>query len=199
MLIRAIDFETTGWSEDPNSEICEVGYTDLIFYPCHPTPFAIGSPVSYLVNPGHPIPEAAQKVHGITDDMVKASPDPVTARKHLTASIEPDSIFAAHYIDFEQAFFKPAEFEWICTWRCAKVLLPQAPRHQLQALSEFLDLKSQESFQQEYASPLHRAGPDSYICAHLVLRLLELATHSSLLEISKRPASSFERSKETAA
>ncbi|MFS8180863.1 exonuclease domain-containing protein [Pseudovibrio denitrificans] len=196
MLIRAIDFETTAWPEDPTAEICEVGYTD--FTPDDPfRPFAINGFTAFLVNPGSAISEGCQKVHGITQDMVQNKPSPATAKKHLTAGLSPQgTTFAAHYIDFEKHFLPLKEFGWICTWRCSKIFFPESPRHKLEALFNHLKLSSSDCFEPKFAAPLHRAGPDSYLCALLVERLLEKASLETLLEISARPAETFPRSKE---
>lgn len=195
MRIRAIDFETTGWMEDPKAEICEIGYTDLLRVR-EPATYEHDKFGSYLVNPGHPIPAAAQQVHGITDDMVRGRMLPEYARNLLLGEMTPTSIYAAHYADFEQHFFEVPSFQWICTWRCAKILYPESPRHKLSTLTAHLKLDEREGYKPELATPLHRAGPDSYLCALLVERMLEDRELTELLEISKRPAETFRRSKE---
>ncbi|WP_057466080.1 3'-5' exonuclease [Pseudovibrio sp. POLY-S9] len=195
MRIRAIDFETTGWMEDPKAEICEIGHTDLIRVR-EPSLFVMDTTFTNLVNPGYPIPEAAQQVHGITDEMVRLSVTPASAKHYLRSGMAHDSIYTAHYADFEQHFFKAPDFQWICTWRCAKILYPESPRHKLSTLAGHLKLKEREGYKPELATPLHRAGPDSYLCALLVERMLEDRELTELLEISKRPAETFPRSKE---
>lgn len=61
------DLETTGLDKE-NDRIVQIAIHTL-------QPGLVkGSMVSYLVNPGMPIPKAASDIHGITDEMVKDAP-----------------------------------------------------------------------------------------------------------------------------
>lgn len=61
--ISVIDFESTG-VDTKEDRICQVGITRIN------TDCSLQS-LSFLVNPGIPIPAGATKIHGITDEMVK--------------------------------------------------------------------------------------------------------------------------------
>ena len=64
--IAVIDFETTGFDENLD-RVVEVGVVCF-------TRGEVTNRVSWLINPGMPIPESAVGVHGITDAMVADAP-----------------------------------------------------------------------------------------------------------------------------
>lgn len=179
MKIRVIDFETTGTPEDQTKAICEIGYTDLL-------PDAILPTVSFLVNPGHPIPAVTRAVHHISDDDVKDAISPDVASRALMEDMGPADIFAAHNAKFEQAFFGGGSHRWICSLICAKHIWPEAPRHSNQVLRYWLEGLNDE-INQTAAMPPHRAGPDSYVTAHILTRLLQSASADKLVELTTTP------------
>lgn len=180
MKIRVIDFETTGTPEDAVKAICEIGWTDL------GVDGSIDGPHSFLVNPGHPIPPQTRAVHHLSDEDVADATDTVSGRGRLCEGMDADDIWAAHNAQFEQAFFGGGERRWICTMKCAKHLLPDAPSHSNQALRYWLNLDKEFS-DTSLAMPPHRAGPDAYVTAFLLRRLLELASAEELVELTKAP------------
>lgn len=164
MLIRCIDFETTGvpTDDDPHA-IVEVGICDI--HEDRPAP----EQHTVLCNPGRPIPVEAMAVHHITDaDVVDAIP-PADGIKLLMEG-SPD-LFVAHNADFERKFFAGGDVPWICTYKVALRLWPDAPSHSLQVLRYYLDLPVDH----ERAMPPHRAAPDAYLCAVLMVRIMEIA------------------------
>lgn len=153
-MIRCIDFETTGIpSEEDKHAIVEIGWCDLDGH-------VVGVPDSVLCNPGRPIPHEAMAVHHITDAEVKDA----------TGSIDvlgnPD-YFAAHFADFERQFFQ-TDVPFICTYKVALRIWPDAPSHSLQFLRYHLDLVAPA----HVAMPPHRAAPDAYLCAVLLQRIV---------------------------
>ena len=50
-IARVVDVETSGLPEDEQHAICEIGWVDLDL-----DTGTINNPVSFFVNPGHPIP-----------------------------------------------------------------------------------------------------------------------------------------------
>jgi exodeoxyribonuclease X len=159
--IRCIDFETTGipTDADPDHAIVEIGMCDV--NAIVGLPAVLSETVSVLCDPGRPIPHEAMAVHHITDDMVAGA----------TGSIDvlgsPD-YFAAHNADYEQKFFGTGR-PFICTWKVALRLWPEASSHGLQFLRYHLGLAPRP----EECVPPHRAGPDAYLCAVLMERILE--------------------------
>lgn len=153
--IRCIDFETTGIpSESDPHAIVEIGWCDLV-------DGVLSLPSAVLCNPGRPIPHEAMAVHHITDDMVKDASGTVDVLG------SPD-YFAAHNADYEQQFFRAGR-PFICTYKVALRLWPEAASHGLQFLRYHLGLAAPE----HAAMPPHRAGPDAYLCAVLMQRIIE--------------------------
>lgn len=162
MLIRSVDFETTGFP--PDAGIVEVGTTD-IFIDESDGMITIGKPWSIITNPGRPIEIAAMAIHHITEaDIVgRESPESV-----LTAISKDVDYFAAHNSKFEESFFS-TPIPWICSYKVALRLCPTAPNHQNQTLRYFL----KTPVDPELCQPAHRAGPDSYVAAHTLVKFMK--------------------------
>jgi exodeoxyribonuclease X len=95
---------------------------------------------------------------------------------------------AAHRAAFEQRWCLPAltgRTPWICTYKCALRLWPEAPTHSNQGLRYF---RRPEGLDRATSLPAHRAGPDAYVTAHLLRDMLALATLEQLLAWSAEPA-----------
>lgn len=158
-IIRAIDFETTGLP--PDAAVCEIGYCDVNTEP----KIGIGPIRTLFVDPERPIPAEASAVHHIIDADVKGA----LTFDLLIGRISGDAdYFAAHNAAFERAFFNPGK-PWICTLKAARRVWPEAPSHSLQVLRYWLGLP----VNREAASPPHRAGPDAYVGAWLLIVLIE--------------------------
>jgi exodeoxyribonuclease X len=123
MIIRCIDFETTGipTPEDKHA-IVEIGRCDLNV---NGKTF-VDAPHDVLCNPGRPIPHEAMAVHHITDEMVSVATGDISF-------IGDADYFAAHNADYERQFFQ-TETPFICTWKVALRVWPDAPQHNLQFL-----------------------------------------------------------------
>lgn len=174
MIIRSIDFETTGEpKEDAPQAICEAGWCDVHLEPNLPETQAqnwlprLGEPRSMFVDPGRPMPADARAVHHIGDEDVAGCPPPDVACAKLMQG-RPD-FFCAHNADFERAFFGGGEIPFICTYKVAVRLWPGSQSHSLQFLRYALAL----DVDQLLGLPAHRAGPDAYIGAALMARIIE--------------------------
>lgn len=174
MLIRSIDFETTGeppkTEEDPPAAVIEIGWTDVTIERHGPM---LSEPNSMLVKPdGVPISVEARAIHHISEEDIADAPPITTGFLRLTAGgsgrIERPSFFCAHNADFERAFFGGGEIPFICTYKVALRVWPDAPSHSLQVLRYWLDL----DLDQAAGLPAHRAGPDAYVGAALMARIL---------------------------
>lgn len=175
MIIRVIDFETTGMP--PDAAIVEAGWCDLSV---GDGPATIGPVEAMLINPGKPIPIEAMAIHHIRDADVEAAPPPDVAFLRLMDGAD---AFAAHNAKFEQAFFAGGSIPWICTYRCGLRAWPDSPSHSNQALRYFLGLELDGR-----AMPPHRAGPDAYVTAHILRSLLGLRSSEVLIRVSSEPA-----------
>lgn len=173
MLIRVFDFETTGIpTDDDRQAVCEVGWTDIVATLADPqtglTAYEVGRPSSMLINPGRPIPLEAMSVHHIMDEDVAGAPSP-DAVAHVLADHQPDHYWA-HNADFERQFWSSGRI--LCSYKVALRFWPEAPKHNNSFLRYFLRLPVDRSL----CEPVHRAGPDSYVTAHLVARILAEAS-----------------------
>lgn len=175
MIIRCIDFETTGIPSPTTPQaIVEAGWCD---FDAQRDGGTIGEPRNMIVNPGRPIPPEASAVHHIVDRDVAGAPPQASALAALSDGV---TFWAAHVADFESEFFggKPL----VCTFKAALRVWPDAPGHKLQELRYWLRLDDREDFDPLFAMPPHRAAPDAYVCA-FVLR--ELLGHVSLGDIER--------------
>jgi exodeoxyribonuclease X len=186
MTYRAIDVETTGLPSDddsaPKSGIMEIGYCDMKNHIIKP-------PVAHLVDCGIPVTHGARGTHHISDEMVAGEMKPDQA---LSLSAAGEHVYCiAHKVDHEKLYvgtgFIPEGSEpewldksaegphlrpWICTYKIALRLWPEAENHKLMTLRYFLDLDAAEDFDPKLATPPHRAGADSYVTMHLWRRIL---------------------------
>lgn len=178
--IRVVDFETTGLPEDHVRGICEIGFTDLS------ADWEISTTISLLVNPGHPIPPQTRAVHHISDaDVADAVTHDVALRILMDGMGEGD-IFAAHNCKFEQAFFSGGGRRWICTMQAAKHLFPDAPGFSNQTLRYWLGI-DEEFDGASRAMPPHRAGPDTFVTAHVLRRLVFASSVDDLVRLTTAP------------
>jgi exodeoxyribonuclease X len=160
MIIRCIDFETTGIpTETDRHAIVEIGWCDLDIDDDNGGAFVSGFE-AVLCNPERPIPHEAMAIHHITDQMVSGASGSL---EDLGSS----DYFAAHNADYERSFF-PTETPFICTYKVALRVWPDVTSHGLQFLRYHLGLPTRE----ELAMP-HRAGPDAYLCALLLQKIIQ--------------------------
>jgi exodeoxyribonuclease X len=182
-LFRVIDVESTGIPEpnDPHA-IVEIGWCDVQQRLGRWAPDRAWQ--ATLVNPGRPIPAEASAVHHIVDSDVQASPTPPQAIRRALGGAPDDVVLAAHHADFERAFINGA-MPWICTWKAALRLWPDAPAHSNQVLRYHLAL----AMDRTVAMPAHRAGPDAYATAWLLAAILNAgADIAELIRWSDGPA-----------
>lgn len=176
MTFRTVDLETTGLPSEeedgPPTGIMEIGYLD--YEPGEP----IGTPTWMLVDCGIPVSIEARAVHHISDAMVKGAAKPTEACAQLANGKH--EFLVAHNIDHEKRYIGPGidpstdeERAWLCTYKTALRIWPEAPGHKLQELRYFLDLEAAPDFDPKLAEPPHRAAADAYVTAHLLRRILE--------------------------
>ena len=177
MLVRIVDFESTGIpTEEDRHAVCEVGWADL-WIGADGAPLTISEAGSRLCNPGRPMPVEALAVHHISDAMIavggeagtKAEPPELAFRRLME---DRPAIFAAHAADFEREFFGGGGARWICTYKAALRVWPDAPGHSNQLLRYWLGL----DLDARWAMPPHRAGPDAFVTASILIELLKAGT-----------------------
>ena len=133
---------------------------------------------STLVNPGMRIPPFIQSLTGIDDAMVADAPRFERVASELRARLE-GCIFVAHNVRFDYAFIKQAyasigetfQAPTLCTVRLSRLLFPDEPRHNLDALVQRHGLS---------ATGRHRAMADADLILQFWMRLLESVPHESI-------------------
>lgn len=165
-FIRVIDLETTGLDDD--AAACEVGFTDVRLY--GGGEWEIGAPQSFLIDPRRPIPPEVSAIHHIRDRDVQGqrTADSVFLELHDPRITH----YAAHNAAFDRRFFTGGSRPWICTLKAAYRAFPRATAHGNQALRYMLEFDDYMGFMPAQAMPPHRAGPDTYVTAHLLCFLL---------------------------
>jgi len=179
-VIRVIDFETTGIpSEADKHAICEIGWCDVTMDSGGAV--AIGDPSSTLVDPGRPISVEAMAVHHIRDAEVAGKRPAVEVLAGLCHGTD---VFVAHKADFEQSFFDGLGRPFVCSYKSALRVWPDAPTHSNQVLRYWLGIELDPAL----ALPAHRAGPDAYVTAHILSALLARCSLEDMIRWSAGPA-----------
>lgn len=181
MKLRIFDTETTGIpSETEKHQAVEFGWTDFDI-----ETGKIGEPQFTLVNPGRPIPIEAKAIHHLTDAVVQNGLSPDRACMLLNVDTE---MFGAFNMSFDEQFFGGGGKPMLCAYKAALRLWPDCPSHKNQVLRYFLDLDDAVDFNADLAMPPHRAGPDSYVTAHLFRRILKETSIEQITRWSSGPA-----------
>jgi exodeoxyribonuclease X len=182
-LLRVVDIETTGAA--PPAEIIEFGRVDVA---ADHDAWRIGRPMTRLYPPLNGIPAETMAVHHITEADFDADA-PVCTEERLRLAVwggaQPD-VLVAHNCSFERAFVSESitgPLPWICTYKAALRAWPEEPRHSNQVLRYWRGLRLDAAL----AMPPHRAGPDAYVTAHLLVELLAVATVKEMIAWTKEP------------
>lgn len=179
MKIRVIDMEMTGF--EPPAKVVEIAAVDF----CTDS-MSIAAMKSTLINPQIPIPPETSAVHHIIDEDVQGFP---TWEEVYPEYLNDDNIdaFCAHSIKCERQWCtddltggKP----WICTYKGAMRLWPDAPAFNNGALRYW---RNPKNLIRSMASPAHRALPDAYVTAWLLRDMLEVTTPQQLIEWAELP------------
>lgn len=176
-IIRVIDFETTG--TEPPAEVCEVGTCDL-----HLESKIIEEPQHWLCKVGAMPPEV-RAVHHIS--LAECEPwAPFDAAMMFDRTNTADAI-AAHNAEFETKFFT-SPVPVICTYKAALRKWPNAPSHSNGALRYWLQDQGKIAPDHAMTQPAHRAGPDAYVTAHILLALFnDGCTGREMIAWTKEP------------
>lgn len=176
-LFTIIDLETTGLA--PPASLIEIGvtrlYLDTETKACEiaPTESRLFSPKSY----GELTPENLAVHHLTRKDLEGYEPASDEALAAIIQKDRPQFVVAANWA-FEALWLDRPEIlgadlsgkppRPICTVKAAARLYPDAESHSNQAMRYRLGLDLPE----ELAMPPHRAGPDSFVTAHILARFI---------------------------
>ena len=186
-LLRVIDLETTG-NSFTDGGVVEIGWQDVV---AEDGRWRLsGLPQGRLIHPGKPISAATSAIHHIIDEDVAGAPSwhdaapPVLRGEPGPAPLA----LVAHRAAFEQRWCLPAlsnRARWICTYKCALRLWPDAPGHSNQGLRYW---RRPEGLDRELGLPAHRAAPDAYVTAHHLRDMLAMSSVEQMLAWSSEPA-----------
>lgn len=180
--LRVVDLETTGG--DGTSEIIEVGIVDVIR---DGEGWRALPPVTKLFRPRGEISVHAMAVHHLTPDHF--SPDDPHCDEYALREMfgaQPADVMVAHSARFERAFIADTAtggLPWICTVRASKAAWPEAPGHSNQVLRYWRGFGLDPAL----ADPAHRAGPDAWVTAHILMDLLKAHSVDQMLEWTRAP------------
>lgn len=147
-----------------------------------------------LINPECPIPAETSAVHHITDEDVVDAPTWAVVKNDFAEYCKPGidtnpmlPILVAHNAEYEKGIlgdFVPVL--WICTYKCALRIWPDAPNHKNETLRYHLKLGSSRGRigHQQTHSAMHDCG----VTRLLLLELLKHATLDQLIEWTDQPA-----------
>jgi exodeoxyribonuclease X len=178
-MLRVIDIETTG-TDPTNSAIIEIASVDMV------KGGGITNPMQTFVSPGRPIPPVASAVHHILDEDVANAPTLAEAIERFRGA----DAYIAHNADFERSFLAANGgdyLRWICTYKCALRIWPDAESHSNQALRYQLGLANPFGQPRESINP-HRAASDVIVTAAIFEQMVALSSWGDLVRWSSEPA-----------
>lgn len=181
-IVRVIDFETTGM--EPPAEVIEVGWCDI---QNEGAGWVVQTPWSQMCGVKS-IPPEVRAVHHIRLEDVAGSPSFTTDDIWMRAEIHKVDIVAAHNLEFEAKFYGTAKLPVLCTYKAALRVWPHAPSHSNGALHYWLEDQGViPRLDEAFSMPPHRAAPDAYVTAHILIALLEEATAKQMVAWTKEP------------
>jgi exodeoxyribonuclease X len=176
-IIRVIDFETTG-TEPPEAQVCEVGTCDL-----HLEDRRIEAPRGWLCGVKSMPPEV-RAVHHIS--LEECAGQQAFEAGDMFRDMDIQAL-AAHNSDFETKFFE-SPLPMICTYKAALRVWPHAPAHNNGTLRYWLQDQGKIAPDHIFTQPAHRAAPDAYVTAHVLLALFDAgATGREMIAWTKEP------------
>ena len=122
-----------------------------------------------LINPHRSIPPGVTAIHHITDAMVAGAPAFAEIAPKV-AELLRGRVFVAHNVSFDWRMLRgempglPARTPRLCTVRMGRALVPESPRHSLDALCAFLGIEIGRH---------HRALDDARAAAEILATLLK--------------------------
>lgn len=179
-LIRVIDFETSGTDPAEGAQVCEAGLCDVNL-----ATKEVLAPVSWLCGVDAMPPEV-RAVHHISLAEC-AGKAPFSADEMFSEAYGMPAAIAAHNAEFELKFFK-SPVPVICTYKAALRIWPDAPAHNNGTLRYWLEDQGKIAPEHSLTQPAHRAGPDAYTTAHILLAMFDAgATGKEMVAWTKEP------------
>jgi exodeoxyribonuclease X len=185
-ILRVIDVETSGLDPAAGAALLEVGIVT------RDVPAGTGVPRYYptgwFVEHDGPIPPEAKAVHHITESHVSLAGGAKTRAIHSTLLRQFDNeaaVWAAHNADFDRRFLPELQRPFVCTYRCALHLWPEAPGHSVQVLRYWLG--GEPAPEDLDGRAPHRALYDCFCTMQILERMLVTHTVDELLALTAEP------------
>lgn len=178
MTLRCIDIETTGVDPDKDA-VVEIASVDLL------RDHTITNIQETLVRPPIAVPPSASAVHHLIDADLAGSPpveDVIDRFKNADA-------YVAHNCAFERSFLDRhlGDATWVCTYKCALRVWPDAMGHGNQSLRYQFGLINPFGIERTKLIA-HRALSDAIVTAAIFFQLTKHATWPELVQWSAEPA-----------
>jgi DNA polymerase III epsilon subunit-like protein len=150
-----LDFETTGLQ--PGYRPVEIAWLEF------DSLYKVSQSVTSLIDPQIPIEPGAQRVHGISSEMLAGMPtlEEFLQGEHADKFADEHVLVVAHNAAFDLPMFAPfcKKATSLCTMRLAQALYPTAENHKLQTLASMFAVE---------VEPTHRAMADVGACFELL-------------------------------
>ena len=150
-----LDFETTGLQ--PGYRPVEIAWLEF------DSLYKVSQSVTSLIDPQIPIEPGAQKVHGISSEMLVGKPtlEEFLHGEHADKFANEHVLVVAHNAAFDLPMFEPfcKKATSLCTMRLAQALYPTAENHRLSTLASMFAVE---------VEPTHRAMADVGACFELL-------------------------------
>ena len=164
-----LDFETTGLQ--PGYRPVEIAWLEF------DSLYKVSQSVTSLIDPQIPIEPGAQKVHGISSEMLVGKPtlEEFLHGEHADKFANEHVLVVAHNAAFDFPMFEPfcKKTTSLCTMRLAQALYPTAENHRLSTLASMFAVE---------VEPTHRAMADVGACFEL-LRTISKKEDKSIDEL----------------
>lgn len=187
MKLIVLDTETSDLEPDQGAAILELAWMVLEH---KNEKWQVTSAYETYIQYDGPISPKAQASHHIKADCLK--PGRAITRddavKKLLDNIEPDTFVVAHNSEFDSKFLPEIKNQWICTYRAAKKLWPNAPGHSNQVLRYWLGINPDLSIAPTIkARAPHQALYDVATTTGILLKMLENRSPAELYQLINSP------------
>lgn len=179
-----IDFEMTGLDFERDEPV-EVAFTRY-----WRTGAGVLNKESFttLINPEIPIPPETSAIHHIIDSDVTISPTFIELIPYLRRQFYFNGLIAvAHNASCEKTVIDRLdlgfEVPWLCTYKAALRVWPEARSHSNEGLRYFLGLGTGRS----KAQNVHSAAHDVEVTSQILMKLLEVTTVEDMLKWTLEP------------
>lgn len=180
--IRVQDQETTGL--EPESLVVETGWCDILG---DADGWKIGDMGSTL-HEVEVMPPTARAIHHISAAETQGFPVFDVEAMWAKAKADGVDVIAAHNLKIDGQFWGVPQLPVLCTLKSARQLWPlEAPSHGNGALRYWLEDRGVIHPDPALCYPPHRAGPDAYVTANILIAMLRLVSAKQMIAWTKQP------------